>query len=538
MWTFWPVVVTAFLAAFSLGPLQVRNGCNAPRAKGLVCRTSEIAPGPLDLDTVRKTEEHILNDTMIKGAAIEELEWKEPGTNERARENRYPFSVGIVEYDDQGREWSGQQVDAVKKLVTDTLDASDALIVTFVHGWKNNCSTCNGNLACFRETLALLSAVEDDLGPWVGGRPRPVIGIYIGWRGKTMRIPVADSISAFSRKATADQVGGRTSDLTSFLSWLNEKKVRANDQAKSAASTSVSPRLTSPLGTRLVLVGHSFGADVLFGAIAGHLNAQLGASEAYLKAQAGIPEAAGQGLAAKPMGDLAVLVNPALEASAYHRFAADAGRTFRKGQLPLLITVQATNDQVTRVVFPIERALISLPGSTATREDYGSSLSTIGHFSPYFTHTLCQPGKPGCSPASTTVGPEALQRLGLPLKEVAKQEGTPRGNTPCGCDRFEASRDFHAIMLRTLRASLRQPAGYEHIGESMRPGATDFEPLNAQINVDSPFLVVRATPDVVDKHSGIYRPQFFDFLTNMLVREQLLETPGVRERARERVQSE
>jgi hypothetical protein len=47
-------------------------------------------------------------------------------------------------------------------------------------------------------------------------------------------------------------------------------------------------------------------------------------------------------------------------------------------------------------------------------------------------------------------------------------------------------------------------------------------------NVDSPFLVVRAEPDIVDKHSGLYRGQFFDFLTNMIIRVQFLENQGLR----------
>jgi hypothetical protein len=33
---------------------------------------------------------------------------------------------------------------------------------------------------------------------------------------------------------------------------------------------------------------------------------------------------------------------------------------------------------------------------------------------------------------------------------------------------------------------------------------------------------VRATADVVDGHSGIYRGQFFDFLSNLVVRVQLM----------------
>lgn len=501
MWTFWPVVITAFLAAFSLGHEQVRTGCNTSHPAGLVCRTSDIAQKPLDLGTVRNTSEKVLNRSMIKGAAIEDFAWNETKAGETgmaAESREYPFSIGIVEYDDQGRAWSDAQVEAVKGLVSGTLASQDALIVTFIHGWKNNCTTCNGNLACFREVLALLSGVERDLARVVQAPPRPIVGIYIGWRGKTMRIPIADSLSAFSRKTTADRVGGRTSDVTSFLSWLNEAKVRVN-----------LPTPRSPLGSRLIVVGHSFGADVLFGAIAGHLSAQLGASTVD-----------GSGLHATAFADLTVLVDPALEASAYHRFDVEARQKFAKGQLPLLVTVQATNDQVTHVVFPIERALMSLADSAASKQDYGASLATIGHYAPYYTHSLCQPGRPGC-----VAGAEASEATRLQKFVISPPK------TPCGCDSFQASRDAHAVLLRSVRHALEpRPDTDVHIGDSLAGLASDLELIGGDrpANVDSPFLVVRAEPDIVDKHSGLYRGQFFDFLTNMIIRVQFLENQGLR----------
>lgn len=506
MWTFWPVVITAFLAAFSLGHEQVRTGCNIAHPAGLVCRTSDIAQKPLDLGTVRNTSEKVLNRSMIRGAAIEDFAWnetKEGETGAAAEPREYPFSIGIVEYDDQGRMWSDAQVDAVKGLVSDTLASHDALIVTFIHGWKNNCTTCNGNLTCFREVLALLAGVEGDLARVVHAPPRPLVGIYVGWRGETMRIPIADSLSAFSRKAAADRVGGRTSDVTSFLGWLNEAKARAN-----------LPAHRSPLGSRLIVVGHSFGGDVLFGAIAGHLSAQLGASDAD-----------GTGLRATAFADLTVLVNPALEASAYHRFDVEARQKFAKGQLPLLVTVQATNDQVTHVVFPIERALLSLADSTASKQDYGASLATIGHYTPYYTHSLCQPGRPGCA-------------AGAELSEAARLQKvlTAPPKTPCGCDSFQASRDAHAVLLKSVLHALEQrPDTDVHIGDSLPGLASDLELIGGgqPANVDSPFLVVRATPDIVDKHSGLYRGQFFDFLTNMIVRGQFLENQGLRPQIRQ-----
>jgi hypothetical protein len=477
MWTFWPVVVISFIAAFSIGHKQVRLGCSdADPSRHLVCRTSEVNGKPTDLATVRTTGAGALDRTVVRGAAIEDFSWNEPG------EGEHPFSIGIVEYDDQGLAWSDKQIDRVRDLVRTTVADDDALIVAFVHGWKNNCETCNGNLTCFREVLALLAATEANLAKVTGTTPRKVVGIYVAWRGRTIRIKQADVLSAFSRKATADRVGGRTSDLTAFLAWLNQTRLRANGAGSR-------PAHQSPYGTRLVLVGHSFGADVLFGAIAGHLNAQLGASAAL-----------GTALHAEPFANVTVLVNPALEASLYDRFNKDARVAFKDRQLPLLVTVQATNDVVTHHVFPIERAIVSVGNSTASEHGYESSLSAVGHFSDYFTHQLIEP--------------EAA-------KKARRNAPVPR--TACGCDNLVASRTAHARLLESIREALHQSPS-AHIGGPMKALLSDFEPINANTNVDSPLMLVRASPDVVNGHGGIYQQAFFDFLANFVIREQMFES--------------
>ena len=111
MWTFWPAVVVAFLASFSFGHEQVRAGCNGTHAIGLVCETPL-----LNLRTFTGKSERLLNATDVRGAAIEHFNWVEQKVDDRGKvteESTYPFSLGIVEYDDQGRRWAPEQVDAV-----------------------------------------------------------------------------------------------------------------------------------------------------------------------------------------------------------------------------------------------------------------------------------------------------------------------------------------------------------------------------------------------------------------------------------------
>ena len=77
--------------------------------------------------------------------------------------------------------------------------------VVFVHGWKNDCAACNGNLACFRETLALLSAAEHDLTP-ANERPRDIVGVYVSWRGRSMKIDYANASTKLSIKASSQLI--------------------------------------------------------------------------------------------------------------------------------------------------------------------------------------------------------------------------------------------------------------------------------------------------------------------------------------------
>jgi hypothetical protein len=503
MWVFWPALVIGFLASFSTEPAQRRDGCN--QWPELVANRSCVT-AVQSLAAVRGTSERALEKDGINGAAIERFVW-----TDESNDNAPPsaFSVGIVEFDDAGRAWSDRQVDAVKQMVQSHLASNDTMLVVFVHGWKNDCAACNGNLACFRETLALLSAVERDLTP-EGERPRDIVGLYVAWRGRSMKVKYADALSAFGRKATADRIGGRTSDVTSFLAWLNRAKADRGTRA-----------LPSPaaLGTRLVLVGHSFGADVLFGAIAGPLIAEVGASSV------------GPQLSAEPFADLTVLVNPAFEASLYRRFALVSKQRFAPGQMPLLVTVQGSNDAVTRFVFPIERALVSIGESTSTQDEYGSSLSAVGHYRPYFTHTLTERAAARTRPAP---GADAQATRQAAMARALIQ---PTGKTVCGCSRLTASSQTRAALMASVKASLDADSPDDHalrIGEPMTGLVSDLKPL-PQVDPASPLMLVRATPDVIDGHSGIYRGQFFDFLSNLVVRVALLQSEGARRAVRERL---
>jgi hypothetical protein len=66
-------------------------------------------------------------------------------------------------------------------------------------------------LVCFRRLLGGFAEQEGSAG-------RPVYGVYVGWRGLSVRAPVVKELTFWSRKETAHRVG--SGDVVEFLATL------------------------------------------------------------------------------------------------------------------------------------------------------------------------------------------------------------------------------------------------------------------------------------------------------------------------------
>src|SRR5215208_3408778 len=153
------------------------------------------------------------------------------------------YKLGFVEFDEAGRYIDPAQEQKVLALIdSEKQRAPGGKIVTFlyVHGWKNN-----GNQAApgakpqdverFSTALAELGARAREANP---ANPVPIVGVYVGWRGKSLRGPSWFTfLSYWSRRNTANRVGGAT--LTAVLNNVIERTNAGSDKS------------------RVVLVGHS-----------------------------------------------------------------------------------------------------------------------------------------------------------------------------------------------------------------------------------------------------------------------------------------
>jgi pimeloyl-ACP methyl ester carboxylesterase len=126
-------------------------------------------------------------------------------------------------------------------------ETTGAIVVVFAHGWQNDCRVCNEKLACFRELLLALYQQETALSERTHGLPRRIIGIYLAWRGETLRVPLIQAASFAGRKATAERIGG--SGAAKLLEGLHRLRRQLTSEEVSM---------------QLILIGHSYGGALLF----------------------------------------------------------------------------------------------------------------------------------------------------------------------------------------------------------------------------------------------------------------------------------
>ncbi len=119
-----------------------------------------------------------------------------------------------------------------------------------------------------------------------------VIGVYVGWRGRSLPDPF-DYLTIWPRKEAAERVGD--GDLREFLARLEVLYQKRN-------TAGIHPFLG------LVAVGHSLGGQVLLRSTAPEIEREL-----VVAAEGSQPPFI------SGFGDLAVLVNPAVEANQFER---------------------------------------------------------------------------------------------------------------------------------------------------------------------------------------------------------------------------
>lgn len=275
------------------------------------------------------------------------------------------YDLATVEFDDQGRQFSpgatSSQMQAVTKWLADHAE-QDAIIAVFVHGWRHNAEPDDCNFTKFRDVLAQMAEREGSQRP--RGSARPVLGIYVGWRGLSMfdsGFGLLEYLTFWDRQQTGRRVS--TGSVRELFGRL-----RLYRRRRAASSTDAAPLL--------IIVGHSFGGMIAYSALAQSL-----------------VEKAVEPVAAEKTRsiDLLVLVNPAVEATRYlpvHDAVQASAARPDAAEPPAFICVTADNDWATKYAFPVGNGFSYFDESWRDREERQAMINTLGHVAWMRTHRL------------------------------------------------------------------------------------------------------------------------------------------------------
>lgn len=403
------------------------------------------------------------------------------------------YALAYVEADELGWFWDPAQANTALELVRQRADRGSVVVVTYVHGWHHSAGCCDSDVECFRSSLQLLAELlnEQDYRLALDDGPSEeiaVVGIYVGWRGRSLPW-LLDYTTFWGRKGAAERVGG--GDLRNFLHQLG----RMHD----------AHALREDRFFGLVTIGHSFGGQAVFRSVSQLLEHQLveagptslprgrAAPDAGALSGRGVPASDAGGAFITGLGDLIVLVNPAVEAAAFEpmrRLAAaiDFDTTL---QSPALVVFSAENDFPRNVLFPAGRAAGTL---FASRRSGQRTLDrrALGSYSRQQTHVL------GWNP------PAALAPYEAPTARI-EREGARDSTRACRVCRYRGDPlEIPAEELDRLPENGDFGAALHLAGSELRPlpGARPFSPL----------LVIRTSPEIIDGHNGFFSHRFTNFL--------------------------
>jgi len=167
------------------------------------------------------------------------------------------YKMAFIEFDEQGKLFDPQQDAVARKLLDlEKARATDGKVITvvYVHGWKNNAAEAlpgakPKDVEKFQSALLELGYRAAQATAATGRKPVPIVGIYLAWRGKTLMGPNWFTFaSLWSRRNSANRIGDGP-DLGAVVERIINLTNAGNDNS------------------RVLLIGHSFGARVLEHAI-------------------------------------------------------------------------------------------------------------------------------------------------------------------------------------------------------------------------------------------------------------------------------
>ena len=455
-----------------------------------------------------------------KGSACTNCPETSLNSEHSIRESTEQYDLYFVEFDDQGLQYPAEmfctkdendpckppkcdltrndclntpaaayQINNLIKQLNQTLSGEQwkgMSLVVYIHGWKHNAESSDPNLKGFRQLLENSALIEKELKTG-----RRVAGLYVSWRGQSIDLPYLEDITFWSRKTAALHVAQGSS--RELFARLRGFKCAQNSKGQKEGERNCNRPATGDQPVKVVLIGHSFGALVLYNSISGSLIESM--THAF--------DAEADEKAYWRFGDLTVLLNPAFEATRYtplHRIAR--GADYSRYEAPLLVSITSSADQATGIAFPAGRAINSIFERYAPlSEERVANRRTMGHYAPYITHELksYDDEKRPAECAGWQVGTSLKEGTTDQRKLAANLEIEERNRERFFCDNGEWSE----AQFKLKRAGwLRQFCGgvqLEHTGGKE----------------NSPIWNVSTDASIIKNHNDIMEPKLVDFFRQL-----------------------
>ncbi len=244
------------------------------------------------------------------------------------------YTLGFVEFDDQGELWSPSQMFRTIELIKRANQAeAGSAVVVFIHGWQNNASPEQEqkegkSLHGFKQLLSVAAQRIRSRDPTA---QRPVVGVYLAWRGKSAHKPFS-GFTFWNRRRAANRIASG-SGVDEVLSRIVQT-INQNPESK------------------LLMIGHSFGGLLMEQAMLDNLvTSTVAAPAGQLDLSI----------------DMVMLINPASPSLRAKQlievYARDRTKVYQVDQQgeryerPLMISVTSRTDRATRNLYPMGTAL-------------------------------------------------------------------------------------------------------------------------------------------------------------------------------------
>ena len=284
-----------------------------------------------------------------------------------------------------GNAWAYQINNLIKRLDQTAAGRAPAgqpiLLMVFIHGWQHDARAEDENLASFRDLLTQTALIEESRRRDANSAAvatRRVVGVYIGWRGRSIDVPGLDNLTFWTRKTAAMHVAEGSS--RELFARLRGFKCQQNTKALPPAARNCNLPPSGNDAVKVVLIGHSFGGLILYNSLSSSLIETLtrafdsddNDNDRYWR-----------------FADLAILINPAFEATRYaplYRISSTA--VYPRYEVPLLVTITSTTDDATGTWFKVGRSLDTLFERHADSNEASADRETVGHHAEFITHRL------------------------------------------------------------------------------------------------------------------------------------------------------